>query len=189
MRLGECARALAAIAMMIGATAQADEPKYGKVETFQPGKKYTCVPTADHKGWDCNEIAAGSAPADKQGGKAPAAETTPLPARTPEPIPAAPASTPAAPPVPVTSSAQPKSSGLPAYLRAGGSSAPAQTAPVAASPTPASRPAPASAAPPEAKPAAGSAAPARVAESRAAPRSPPRSRCARVRSRSRMPAA
>ena len=173
MRLVEGARALAVIALMIGANAQADEPKYGKVETFQPGKKYTCVPTADHKGWDCNEIAAGSAPADKLDGKAPAAETMPLPgasaARTPESIPAAPASTPAAPPAPVTSPAQPTSSGLPAYLRAGRSSAPAQTAPVAASPTPAARPVPAPAAPPEAKPAAGSAAPARVAESRAAP--------------------
>ncbi|HEX3123285.1 MAG TPA: SPOR domain-containing protein [Rhodanobacteraceae bacterium] len=173
MRLADCVRALAAIAMMIGATAQADEPKYGKVETFQPGKKYTCVPTADHKGWDCNEITAGSAPADKQGGNVPTAETTPLPGasaeRTPEPIPAAPASTPAAPPAPVTPPAQPKSSGLPAYLRAGGSSAPAQTAAVAESPTPAARPAPAPAAPPEAKPAAGSAAPARVVESRAPP--------------------
>jgi hypothetical protein len=95
MRLAECARALAVIAMMIGATAQADEPKYGKVETFQPGKKYTCVPTADHKGWDCNEIAPGGAAAGKQASAAPSVETTPLaPAtgvRTPEPIPAAPA--------------------------------------------------------------------------------------------------
>src|SRR6185369_15938151 len=94
MRLVEGARALAVIALMIGANAQADEPKYGKVETFQPGKKYTCVPTADHKGWDCNEIAPGGAAA-KQGSNAPAAETTPLApasaARAPEPVPSSPA--------------------------------------------------------------------------------------------------
>ncbi len=28
---------------------------YNRADTFEPGKKYTCVPTADHKGWDCNE--------------------------------------------------------------------------------------------------------------------------------------
>jgi hypothetical protein len=79
MQLVEGMRALAAIVLMFGANAQADEPKYGKVETFQPGKKYTCVPTADHKGWDCNEIAPGNAPG-KQGSNVPSAETTPLPA-------------------------------------------------------------------------------------------------------------
>ena len=87
MQLVEGMRALAAIVLMFGANAQADEPKYGKVETFQPGKKYTCVPTADHKGWDCNEIAPGSTPG-KQGNNVPSAETTPLQAptaaRTPE---------------------------------------------------------------------------------------------------------
>src|SRR5580765_8690611 len=117
MQLVEGMRALAAIALMFGANAQADEPKYGKVETFQPGKKYTCVPTADHKGWDCNEIAPGSA-SGKQGSNAPPAETTPVApattARAPEPMPSAPASTPAAPP-PVAAPTQPKSSGLPSY--------------------------------------------------------------------------
>src|SRR5580765_3842441 len=81
MQLVEGMHALAAIVLMFGANAQADEPKYGKVETFQPGKKYTCVPTADHKGWDCNEIAPSNAPG-KQGSNAPSAETTPLPAPT-----------------------------------------------------------------------------------------------------------
>ena len=28
---------------------------YDKTDTFEPGKKYTCVPTTDHKGWNCNE--------------------------------------------------------------------------------------------------------------------------------------
>lgn len=30
-------------------------PTYNRTDTFEPGKKYTCVPTTDHKGWDCNE--------------------------------------------------------------------------------------------------------------------------------------
>src|SRR6478735_10726031 len=94
MRLAEVARALAAIALMFGAIAQADEPQYGKVETFQPGKKYTCVPTADHKAWDCNEIAPGGAAKPATGSSTPSAETTPLApasaARAPEPMPSAP---------------------------------------------------------------------------------------------------
>ena len=159
MRLAEGARALAAIALMIGAIAQADEPQYGKVETFQPGKKYSCVPTADHKGWDCNELAPGGA-ASKQGSNAPSVETTPLaPAsatRAPEPMPSAPASTPAAPPTPAPAPDRPKSSGLPAYLRAD-----SPTAPAAARPAPAAPPPPVATAPPAAAPAA----PARIPES------------------------
>ena len=38
-------------AVVIPAWAQ----NYDKTDTFEPGKKYTCVPTADHKRWNCNE--------------------------------------------------------------------------------------------------------------------------------------
>src|SRR5512143_1852715 len=81
MRLAEVVRALVAIALLACGTAQAAEsaaePKYGKVETFEPGKKYTCVPTADHKGWNCSEVAPGKA-GEKGGSSAPPAETAPL---------------------------------------------------------------------------------------------------------------
>ena len=93
MRSAEVACLALALGTLIASPTPAAEPQYGKVETFQPGKKYTCVPTADHKGWDCNEIAPGNAPG-KQGSNVPSAETTPLPAptaaSTPEPSPAAP---------------------------------------------------------------------------------------------------
>src|SRR5678810_1102547 len=162
MRLAESARVLAMIALMIGANAQADEPKYGKVETFQPGKKYTCVPTADHKGWDCNEIAPADA-AGKHGSNAPPAETTPLApaARAPEPMPSPPASTPAAPPASAPAPDRPKSSALPAYLRAGSPGGTPSTAPAPPAPVSSPAPAPAPAAPPAAEPAA----PARAPES------------------------
>ncbi len=169
MRLADGARALAMIAVMIGGQAQADDPKYGKVETFQPGKKYTCVPTADHKGWDCKEIALGGAAGSKQGSGAPPAETTPLaPAagtHAPEPIPAAPVS---APPAPAAAPTQPKPVGLPAYLRADGPAVPAQAAHAAAP----SAPAAAGAAPPAARAAAQPAMPATVVEAPAPPKAP-----------------
>lgn len=133
MRSAEVVRALVAIALWIGGNAQAAEPKYGKVDTFEPGKKYTCVPTADHKSWNCTEIAPGK-PGEKAGGGTPTVETTPLAppaaARTPEPIPAAPAAAPA-------QQSRPKGSALPSYLRATGSPGAAASAPPAESPAPA----------------------------------------------------
>ena len=116
----------AGAALLIAGLAHADPPSYGKVETFQPGKKYNCVPTADHKAWDCNES-----------GKAnePRAETAAPPA--------APAS--------LSPEATPKASALPSYLTNAAvrspprAAAPAQThapAPVQASiPTPVPEPA------------------------------------------------
>ena len=79
-------------ALLLAGVAHADAPNYGRVETFQPGKKYNCVPTADHKAWDCSE--SGQAAAPHVEAKSDAAVST-------EP----PASPPAA-----------KSSELPAYL-------------------------------------------------------------------------
>ncbi len=57
MRLVDAAPRALAVAILIAGSVPAAEPQYGKVETFEPGKKYTCVPTADHKGWDCKEAA------------------------------------------------------------------------------------------------------------------------------------
>lgn len=60
-------------AVLLAGFAHADAPGYGKVETFQPGKKYNCVPTADHKGWDCSESGKNAVP------KTQPAEATPAP--------------------------------------------------------------------------------------------------------------
>ncbi len=57
MRWADCCRAAVAALCLAGgidATA-ADPPAYGKVDTFEPGKKYNCVPSADHKSWDCTQ--------------------------------------------------------------------------------------------------------------------------------------
>jgi len=104
--------------------AAADKPGYGKVDTFEPGKKYSCVPTADHKGWDCT-----------QSGKA----TDAPPAKTPEPaaapsaaaasVPASPApASAAAPPTQASAPAATHSGELPSYLsaRAASGAAPPQ---------------------------------------------------------------
>src|SRR5579885_1767373 len=75
-----CAGALL-VALTAVAAGAAEPPGYGKVETFEPGKKYTCIPTADRKGWSCAET-----------GKAPPAQSAaPPPAATPAPAPAPPA--------------------------------------------------------------------------------------------------
>ncbi len=117
--------------------APAPMPRYGQVETFQPGKRYNCVPTADHKGWNCREIGADGTPVPRPKTDEPAttpgksAEPAPPPERTrPVPASAKPAepasppakSAPATPPqsTPVSEPAAPaeteQSSSLPGYL-------------------------------------------------------------------------
>lgn len=98
-----------AFAALLGlaASAHADPSDYGKVDTFQPGKKYNCVPTADRKGWDCNVTGnADVAPAPAQPPAAtPAPTAPPASAPVPEATPAAPPTQPA-----------PGSGALPNYL-------------------------------------------------------------------------
>src|SRR5262249_26031793 len=155
--------------------AQAAEPEYGKVETFEPGKKYNCVPTPDHKGWDCQETG-------KDAGKRPAAQKKPE-AETPvahSSPPAAPQASPTAesrlvaestappasthvaehavPAPPEPAPAAPRGAALPSYLRAPGSRSgndePPSSPPSAA----------AAEAPPAPEPAAAAPAPERAAE-------------------------
>lgn len=90
----------ALILLCAAAAAQADPSDYGKVDTFQPGKKYNCVPTADRKGWDCRMSGAAQIP--------PPAAAEPEKPATPES--AAPASTPA--------QTAPRAGALPGYLAA-----------------------------------------------------------------------
>ncbi len=103
-------------ALTIGAltpSVHAEPPGYGKVETFQPGKKYNCVPAADGKGWDCKEI-----------GKADARAPDSTTARPANPVDAAqtpstpsPASSPGeTAPVNDSTDATPAPSALPSYL-------------------------------------------------------------------------
>src|SRR6185503_6850118 len=89
-------RGLLGAALLLAGFAHADTPGYGKVETFQPGKKYNCVPTPDHKAWDCNESGKASPPR----------------AETAAPPPAAPAP----PAADASSEPAPKASALPSYL-------------------------------------------------------------------------
>ncbi len=145
MRLVDAAPRALVVATLIAGSAWAAEPQYGKVETFEPGKKYTCVPTADRKGWDCKEAAPkdGSAPASSAPPVALPAPTAQAPAAsapamspasaTPRPTSIPPASI--APSPPANPAAQaPRNAGLPSYLRAPGSSS-ANVAPPAAAPT------------------------------------------------------
>ena len=116
-----------ALALLCAASAApADPPDYGRVNTFQPGKKYNCVPTADRKGWDCKETGKADIPV------APPPVTPPE--RPPEAAPA-PVAAPAAPPA---HAATPHSSTLPSYLTDSGANQPMQ--PMHA--TPATKPAP-----------------------------------------------
>jgi septal ring-binding cell division protein DamX len=105
--------------------ADADPPAYGKVDTFQPGKKYSCVPSADRKSWNCAEAgkASSSDPAISIQSNQPPAENPPTPAGPPL-APTAPAA-----------AAPTRSGNLPGYLSAAAASAPA----------PAQRPVPAAA--------------------------------------------
>ncbi len=63
---------------------------YDKTDTFEPGKKYTCVPTADHKSWNCNE--AGKAVEVKPKEIEPAHEASAPPAESAPPTPPPPPS-------------------------------------------------------------------------------------------------
>lgn len=149
------------------AAAQTGPAEYNKVETFQPGKKYNCIPTPDRKGWNCQVVGKGGA---QQPIQATANQPAP-PADAPAPAPAATeqASAPAAP----------QASELPGYLtnaasrRRGAPFAPA-SAPAASAPataptkrTPTTRPAPArqASAPPAAAPVAAPQAPPASADS------------------------
>src|SRR4051812_7659352 len=87
-------RCAVVVALLLTGLAHADPPSYGKVETFQPGKKYNCVPTSDHKAWDCNESGKASEPRAE--------------------IP--PAAAPAVAAANATSESAPKASALPSYL-------------------------------------------------------------------------
>ncbi len=94
-------RIAALLALLATGTVAGDEPKYGKVDTFEPGKKYNCVPTADRKGWDCVQTGKADIP------------SSPPPAPPPPPPPA-----PAAAPPPAAPASSPRASDLPSYLSA-----------------------------------------------------------------------
>jgi|GEM_PF-2377857 len=99
----------------------AQSAPYNTSDTFQPGRKYNCVPTADRKGWECNEI---GKPEKSARGEA---------SNEPSPAPPAPAVEETKPtsPTPTPAPSQPstdRSSSLPSYLTsaaASGSAAPA----------------------------------------------------------------
>lgn len=118
------------IALSCVASVMAQPAQYNTSDTFQPGKKYNCVPTADRKGWNCNEIGkADQAPRSTSEQSAPAAAASPTKPATlatapsmpvaPEPIRAAPSS------APTTNSD--RSSRLPSYLTNESATAPAMT--------------------------------------------------------------
>ena len=133
---------LAATAALLGAAAaRGDEPRaYGKVETFEPGKKYNCVPTADHKGWDCSEIGTSTAPVAPPPAAAPAREAADSVRQESAPAPAA---TPAAAP-PSARAPTANSRELPRYLTNAAASgrAPATPPPRAAAAVPPPSPPP-----------------------------------------------
>jgi hypothetical protein len=119
---------IVALAAILGLTAAARaEPAsdYGKVDTFQPGKKYNCVPTADRKGWDCNATGKAEVPPAPAPVQAPVAAPTPAPAPAHEAVPAAPAAQPA-----------PHASALPGYLTNAGAHESMQPMPAAPAPKP-----------------------------------------------------
>lgn len=147
-------RGALAAALIFAGLAHADAPRYGKVETFQPGKKYHCVPTPDHKAWDCNESGKASEPR---------AETAAPPAP--------------APGTDTTAESAPKATALPSYLKNSAQRGQAHTIAPAPAPVPASAPAPVPAptpAPTEPTPApVPTSAPAPVPAPKSAPTAPP----------------
>ena len=170
MRSADLWRAAAVLVVALFAvSASAAEPKpaksdYNKVDTFEPGRRYNCVPTPDRKGWDCSETGKSgnqdekpavsteaakptpleSAPAPPMPAAPTTAAGTPAPAGAPAPAASPPAVAPASPPAatsmpaPATNAAAPdsraKGSSLPSYLRVAPSSS-AASAP-ASPPTP-----------------------------------------------------
>ena len=124
MRWAECSAF--AGALLLAGFAHADAPAYGKVETFQPGKKYNCVPTADHKAWDCSESGKAAQQQSRED---------------------SPAAVPASPPIPPPAEPAPKAGALPSYLantaagsRAASTPTPATTADPQLATAPASAP-------------------------------------------------
>jgi len=108
MRRVEIALICAAIAFPAFAQNSA-VPNYNKTDTFEPGKKYNCVPSADHKGWDCSE--SGKAVEIKPKETEPPRQAA-EPKSAPAPVAATPPPAPASPPP-----SQPTSrSTLPSYL-------------------------------------------------------------------------
>jgi SPOR domain len=102
---------VALTAACIAAAAQTSS-EYGKIDTFAPGKKYTCVPTADKKSWDCKET--GNAPKEPATSKSAPTPTPPQPVPTPQSAPeSARSMTPVLPPTPSETP-----TALPSYLRA-----------------------------------------------------------------------
>ena len=116
--------------LLLGSHAFADTPAYGKAQTFEPGKKYNCVPTADRKGWDCSESGKAAQPRAAAAAAAPAA---PPPAETPS----------AQASAPQPAAASQKSGALPDYLTnaAAHGSTPPQEVPQAEPPAPPPAPA------------------------------------------------
>jgi hypothetical protein len=124
-----CRTAAVALCLASSVLAYAAEPpSYGKVDTFEPGKKYNCVPSADRKSWDCTQ--AGKVTNDDM-----------PPPRHEEPARAAPATPPPTPTQTAPASAA-RTGTLPSYL----------LAPGRASQAPAATPAPAAPAEPLAAP-------------------------------------
>ncbi len=127
MRWADCCHAIVAATLcIVGSTlaTAADQSTYGKVDTFEPGKQYKCVPSADRKSWDCAQTGKATnndaAPAARHDEPAPA--VTAKPTAAPAPIAATPPATTA-----------PRTGKLPSYLLAPGARDSAAPAPV---PTP-----------------------------------------------------
>ena len=120
---------LLAFALLCAAAAAQADPSsdYGKVDTFQPGKKYNCLPTADRKGWNCTVTGNADAPPPAEPAQTRPAPPVQTPAR--EAIPAAPPAEPA-----------PRASALPGYLTNSGANQSMQPMPAAAAPKPAPQP-------------------------------------------------
>lgn len=117
--------ALAAILGLAAAAHAEPASDYGKVDTFQPGKKYNCVPTADRKGWDCNATGKAEVPPAPAPAQTPVAVPEPAPAPAHEAAPAAPAAQPT-----------PHASALPGYLTNAGAHEAMQPMPAATAPKP-----------------------------------------------------
>jgi hypothetical protein len=129
-------RTVALICLFGVCTAHAqDKSTYGKVDTFEPGKKYSCLPTADRKGWDCTQNGKAVEPPPSPPPAPAPARATDRPAQSAstavaEPAPSA--SEPAAPSAP----AAVHSSELPGYLNARAGSGPAPQQPATPPPQP-----------------------------------------------------
>jgi hypothetical protein len=125
--------------LIAAATTAHAQSEYNRVDTFEPGKKYNCIPTADRKGWDCKELGKASA-SDASPKEKPVATTTPVADSAPAPV-SSPA--PEKPLPPMATQMTEKPSALPSYLRAAPAAASVPTAVAApTAPAPSSTPAP-----------------------------------------------